>query len=205
MSFLNFTAQGTEKKKIPLVFVRPLLSDIEADAVAGKKVPTSGGWIQLHTFEGGVKFTPKRTTSTTYNQQEGDVDLYQDDCKYELEVNISQLDLEILQDVMNMDPSASAASDVLLYKANRGLKLTNMAVSFLIYDKNDDEENAGTPDVTKDAETLVILKAAPASGDMQIALDGNQNSARLTFNCLGSKSTGAANGVSAVQGPFTAL
>lgn len=205
MSFLNFTAQGTEKKKIPLVFVRSLLSDVEADAVAGKKVPTTGGWVKLNTFEGGVKFTPKRTTSTTYNQQEGDVDLYQDDCKYELELNLSQLDLEILQDIMNMDPSASGASDVLLYKANRGLKLTDKAVSFLIYDKNDDETNSGTPDVTKDGEALVVLKAAPASGDTPIALDGNQNSAKLTFNCLGSKSTGAANGVVAVQGPFTAL
>lgn len=206
MSFTNFTAQGTDKKKTPLLFVRTMLSDVECDAVAGKKIPTTGGWVQLHTFEGGVKFTPKRTTSMTYNQQQGDTELYQDDCKYELEVNLSQIDLEILQDILLMDPSETSASDVLQYKANRGMKLTDKAVSFLVYDKNEDPTNeSNTPDVDCDAETLVVFKAAPASGDVPIVLDGNQNSAKLVFNCLASKSTGAASGIVGVSGPFTAL
>ncbi len=206
MSFNNLSASGSEAKKIPLVFVRPLFSDIEADAVAGKKIPTTGGWVQIKTADGGVKFTPKRTTSTTYNQQDGDVDLYQDDCKYDLELNVSQLTLDILQDLLIMDPASSSPDTALDFKANRGAKLTTKGISVLVYDKNQDPNNSSNaPDVDCDSEALVILKAAPASDSPAITWDGNQNVAKLMFNCLASKSAGAAAGIVAKKGAFTAL
>lgn len=206
MAFANLTASPAEIKKAALVFVRPLMSDIEADAVVGKKIATSGGWIQLKTADGGVSFMPQRTTSTTYNQQVGDVDLYQDDCKYTAEINLSQIDMAVMQDLLSMDPATTGASDTLAYKAGRGLKLTEKAISILVYDKNEDpDNNSDTPDIDADGEALCILKAVASSDVPPIVFNTVQGMGKLTFTCLASKSTGAAAGIVAVQGPFDDL
>lgn len=205
MAFNNFSAQATEKKPICRIFVKPAIGDLEADmAVGAQKIATSGGWVQLKTGDGGVTLTPVKTTSKLGNQQQGDTRLIQDNMEYNLEINISQLSLDVLQDLVIIDPSASASSGAMVLRSNRGTDITTKGIAVLVYDKQYDPTNeTNTPAVTVDSETIYVFRAS-ASDAPAIVFNNVAGTAALTFSCLALTGTGASGGASGIIGAFTA-
>lgn len=206
MGFNNFTSFPALKKPVPRVFVRPLFNDLEANGIeTAQTVVSSGGWVQLFTGDGGVVVTPKRTVSKLGDQQRGNTKMIQDDLEVTLEVTVAQFSLKMLQDLLVINPAASGGKTYASLRANRGLDITSQGVSFVIYDKNYDPSNdTNTPAMSVDAETIVIYKAVP-SELIAIELNAKQQTAKLTFECLASTSSGSASGSMGIIGACTAL
>lgn len=206
MSFNNLTGMSSYKKDVARVFVRPKFTDSECDLIkTSSKVPSSGGYVQLFTYDGGAILTPKRTASKLYDQQRGDTDVVIDKDEYTLEITVAQISLPIMQDLLLLDPTIAVSAAVLDLKSNRGISITDKGVSFLVYDKSFDADNDGnTPLITADAEMWVIYKAVPSSNMPPIVKDNKQGTAKLTFDVLMSKSSGSSAGIAARIGAFTA-
>lgn len=205
MAFPNFTGLAEYKKSIPRVFVRTKFSDLECDLIkTSSAIPTSGDWVQIYTGDGGIVLTPTRTTTKLGDQQTGSSRVIQDDMECTMEINIAQVSLEVLQDLCLMDPSSSTSADVLDLKANRGLDITDSAISLLVYDKNYDPSNeTNIPDIDADPMAIVIFKACPMDA-APVVYNAQQGTYKLTFECLVSKSAGSSNGIMGRIGAFTA-
>lgn len=206
MGFNNLTTFPALRKPVPRVFVRPLFNDLEANGIeTAQTVVSSGGYIQLFTGDGGVVITPKRTVSKLGDQQRGNTKLIQDDLEVTLEITVAQISLPMLQDLLVINPAASGVKTFASLRANRSVDITNQGVSFVIYDKNYDLTNdTNVPALAADAETIVLYKAVP-SEIAPIELNAKQGTAKLTFECLASTSSGSASGSMGVIGKCTAL
>lgn len=207
MSFLNLSSFPALVKSVPRVFVTPLLGDLECDRIVStQKIAATGGgggFLQLFTADGGAQLTFTRTMSMLGDQQRGDLAVFQDDMKYKLEITVAAVSLPMLQDLLILDPSSVTPGGLNL-KANRGAEMTSKGVSFVIYDKNNDMSNdSNVPLLTADAQTIVIFKAVPSSDTPPIVYNNVQRTAKLTFDCLVSKSSGSASGIAGRIDAFT--
>lgn len=205
MAFSNFTSFPALKKQVARVFVRSLITDLEADYIqTNSKLPVTGGWMQLYTGDGGVELTPAKTTTALGDQQRGETVLIQDDMKFTLKVTVAQSSLGMLQDLILLDPSSSGVQTHLNFKANRGTDITSKAVTFFIYNKEDDASNeTNTPTPAASADAIVLYKCSPADAPA-IVKNNVAGTATLTFNCLVSASTGSSGGIAGKMGAFTA-
>ena len=206
MAFLNFTAGATEKKPICRIFVKPAIGELEADMIeSAQTIPSSGGWVQIHTGDGGFTLTPARTTTPLGNQQQGDTRLIQDVMEFTAEINISQLSLDVMQDLIILDPAATQAASHMSLRANRGTDITAKGITILVYDKQYDPTNeTNVPDMDADAETIIIYKASAIDAP-PIVFNNVAGTARMTFRCLVSVSTGSSGGSAGMIGAFTAV
>lgn len=205
MAFSNFVAFPALKKQVARVFVRSLITDLEADYIqSNSKIPTTGGWMQLYTGDGGVQLTPQKTTTALGDQQRGETVLIQDDMKFQLQITVAQTSLSMLQDIILLDPSATGVQTHLDFKANRGTDITSKAVTFFIYNKEDDASNeTNTPGIVKSSDAIILYKCSP--GDAPAIVKNNvAGTATITFNCLVSTSTGSSGGIAGKMGAFTA-
>lgn len=204
--FPNLSGMPSYKKVVARVFVKPKFSDLEADLIIGSQVvPACGDFIQLFTADGGATLTPKRTASKFGDQQRGNTEAAIDIQEFTLEINVAQLSLDMMQDLLLLDPSASTTDDGVNLVSAIGTRITDLCVSFFVYDKDLDPNNdTNTPDIDCDGEAWVILKACPSQDLPQIVKDNKQGTAKLSFDCLMSKSTGAASGKAGRIGAFTA-
>jgi hypothetical protein len=206
MSFLNLTGMATYKKSVPRIFARPKFSDIECDAVKGGKIPATGGWVQLYASDGGAVLTPTRTTTDLGDLVRGRVRKILDMQLWKLELNFAQNSVQLMKDIMIIDPSdvsiASAGFDL---TEARGMDITSLGVSFLIYDKEFDPSNeTNVPAITCDSEAWMLTICAPADAAPLIK-NNAQGTAKAGFDCLMSTSSGASSGKGGKIGAFTVL
>jgi hypothetical protein len=202
MAFRNLTGSGTEKKKFPLIFLRPAFSNDEMDTIVTSKSVPITDCVQIKSL-GGCTLTPTATTGDLENDQDGVVGTVQEKMEFTLEINFSAVDLPILQDIMLLDYSSESGEDVLWLKQGRNVDITDLAISAIIYDKNlDSDNNTNSPDLTKDSETWIIFRIAP-DDRVPLVMNGEQNSGKATFKVLASRSTGSSGGICGGIGAFT--